>query len=101
MVLNAHLGCVNVENNYCESNKNPLVRRSRSFKIEVIERLFAAADEILVKLNVSGVNPVDRVIRSGANESLRQYFILPVTLGWDAAVHLVSDHIIKTDFFKS
>ncbi|MET4084225.1 NADPH:quinone reductase-like Zn-dependent oxidoreductase [Pedobacter sp. UYP30] len=54
-------------------------------KMEDIERPVPLADEILVKLYASGVNPVDWVIRSGTNDSLRQYFTLPMTLGWDAA----------------
>ncbi len=58
---------------------------AKFLKMEDIERPVAAADEILVKLYASGVNPVDWVIRNGANDSLRQYFTLPMTLGWDAA----------------
>ncbi|MGY3055600.1 NADPH:quinone reductase-like Zn-dependent oxidoreductase [Pedobacter sp. UYEF25] len=54
-------------------------------KMEEVERPVPAGDEILVKLYASGVNPVEWVIRSGGNESLRQYFTLPMTLGWDAA----------------
>jgi NADPH:quinone reductase-like Zn-dependent oxidoreductase len=54
-------------------------------KLEEIERPVPAADEVLVKVYASGVNPVDWVIRSGENESLRPYLTLPLTLGWDAA----------------
>lgn len=54
-------------------------------KIENIERPVPAADEIVVKLYASGVNPVDWVIRNGANDNLRPYLTLPMTLGWDAA----------------
>ena len=53
--------------------------------VEEIERPVPAADEILVKVYASGVNPVDWVIRNGANDNLRPYLTLPMTLGWDAA----------------
>ena len=54
-------------------------------KFEEVARPVPAADEILVKVYASGVNPVDWVIRNGDNESLRSYITLPLTLGWDAA----------------
>jgi NADPH:quinone reductase-like Zn-dependent oxidoreductase len=54
-------------------------------KMEEIARPVPAADEILVRIYASGVNPVDCAIRSGKNESLRSYLTLPLTLGWDAA----------------
>lgn len=54
-------------------------------KLEEVERPVPAADEILVKVYASGVNPVDWVIRSGTNEALRSFLTLPMTLGWDAA----------------
>ena len=54
-------------------------------KLEEIERPVPASDEILVKVYASGVNPVDWVIRNGANDMLRPYLTLPMTLGWDAA----------------
>lgn len=54
-------------------------------KVEDIERPVAAPDEILVKMYASGVNPVDWVIRNGANDVLRPFLKLPMTLGWDAA----------------
>ncbi len=53
--------------------------------LEEIERPVPAPDEILVKVYASGVNPVDWVIRNGANDALASLFILPMTLGWDAA----------------
>ncbi len=53
--------------------------------VEEIERPVPAPDEILVKVYASGVNPVDWVIRNGANDNLRPYLTLPMTLGWDAA----------------
>ena len=54
-------------------------------KLEEINRPVPAADEILVKIYASGVNPVDWVIRNGTNDALRPYLTLPLTLGWDAA----------------
>ena len=54
-------------------------------KLEDIERPVPAADEILVKVSASGVNPVDWVIRNGGNDFLKPLLKLPMTLGWDAA----------------
>ncbi len=54
-------------------------------KLEDVARPVPAADEILLKVYASGVNPVDWAIREGSNEMLRSYLTLPVTLGWDAA----------------
>lgn len=54
-------------------------------KIEDTERPVPAADELLIKMYASGVNPVDWVIRNGANDVLRPHLTLPITLGWDAA----------------
>ena len=54
-------------------------------KLEDIERPVPAADEILVKVYASGVNPVDWVVRSGGNDFLKPLLKLPMTLGWDAA----------------
>ncbi len=54
-------------------------------KIEEVERPVPAADEILVMVYASGVNPVDRVVREGGNDVLRPYLKLPLTLGWDAS----------------
>lgn len=53
--------------------------------LEEVERPVPAPDEILVKVYASGVNPVDWVIRNGANDNLRSFLSLPMTLGWDAA----------------
>lgn len=53
--------------------------------IEEVERPVPAPDEILVRVYASGVNPVDWVIRNGANDKLRPFLSLPMTLGWDAA----------------
>ncbi|MBL3658132.1 NADP-dependent oxidoreductase [Fulvivirga sediminis] len=54
-------------------------------KIEEVERPVPAADEILVKVYASGVNPVDRVVREGGNDVLRPYLNLPLIIGWDAS----------------
>ncbi|AKD57300.1 NADP-dependent oxidoreductase [Spirosoma radiotolerans] len=54
-------------------------------KLEDIERPVPAADEILINVYASGVNPTDWAIREGGNDVLRPYLTLPLTLGWDAA----------------
>ena len=54
-------------------------------QLEEVERPVPAADEILVKVYASGVNPVDWGIREGGNEQMRAFLTLPMTLGWDAA----------------
>jgi NADPH:quinone reductase-like Zn-dependent oxidoreductase len=54
-------------------------------KLENVERPVPSADEILVRVYASGVNPVDWGIRKGGNDFLRPFLKLPMTLGWDAA----------------
>ncbi|QHW00234.1 NADP-dependent oxidoreductase [Spirosoma endbachense] len=54
-------------------------------KVEDVARPVPAADEILVNVYASGVNPVDWAIREGANIRMRSFLTLPLTLGWDAA----------------
>lgn len=54
-------------------------------QLEDVARPVLAADEILIKVYASGVNPVDWGIREGGNGLLRPYLTLPMTLGWDAA----------------
>lgn len=54
-------------------------------QLEDVARPVPAADEILIKVYASGVNPVDCVVREGGNAALRAYLTLPMTLGWDAA----------------
>lgn len=44
-----------------------------------------AADEILLKVYASSVNPADYIIRQGGNELLRPLLKLPLGLGLDAA----------------
>jgi len=54
-------------------------------QLEEVARPVPAADEILIKVYASGVNPVDWAVREGGNDALRDYLTLPMTLGWDAA----------------
>ena len=54
-------------------------------KLEDIPSPVPAADEILVKLYASGINPTDWNIREGGNSVLKPQLKLPMTLGWDAA----------------
>jgi NADPH:quinone reductase-like Zn-dependent oxidoreductase len=54
-------------------------------QLEDVARPVPAADEILIQVHASGVNPVDWVVREGGNDALRAYLTLPLTLGWDAA----------------
>ena len=69
-------------------------------KLEEIERPVPAADEILVKLYASGVNPADWVIRNGGNDFLKPILKLPMTLGWDAAGIVEELGSDVTDFKK-
>lgn len=54
-------------------------------QLEDVARPVPAADEILLQVYASGVNPVDWAIREGGNAALRAHLTLPMTLGWDAA----------------
>lgn len=54
-------------------------------RLEDVARPVPAADEILVRVYASGVNPADWTVREGGNDVLRSYLTLPMTLGWDAA----------------
>ena len=69
-------------------------------KMQEIGRPVPEADEILVKVFASGVNPVDWVVREGGNDFLRPLLKLPMTLGWDAAgiVEEIGSNV--TDFQK-
>ena len=67
-------------------------------QVEDIARPVPAADEILIKVSASGVNPVDWVVRQGGNEFLRSYLTLPMTLGWDAAGVVTATGREVTDF---
>jgi NADPH:quinone reductase-like Zn-dependent oxidoreductase len=53
-------------------------------QLEDVARPVPAADEILIKVYASGVNPVDWVIREGSN-GFSSFITLPTTLGCDAA----------------
>ena len=53
-------------------------------KLDEIERPVPAADELLVKVYASGVNPVDWIIREGEN-GFKSFLTLPMTLGCDVA----------------
>ncbi|ACU60988.1 NADP-dependent oxidoreductase [Chitinophaga pinensis] len=69
-------------------------------QLEEVERPVAAADEILVKVYATSVNPADYIIRQGGNDLLRPYLKLPLGLGLDAAgiVEEVGSEV--TDFKK-
>jgi len=54
-------------------------------QLEEVERPVPKADEILVKVYASSVNPADYIIRQGGNELLRPFLKLPLGLGLDAA----------------
>ncbi|GAB3899049.1 NADP-dependent oxidoreductase [Spirosoma agri] len=54
-------------------------------KLVEIERPVPAADEILVKMYASSVNPADYIFREGGNELIRPFLTLPLGLGLDAA----------------
>ena len=54
-------------------------------KLVDVEKPVPAADEILVKMYASSVNPADYIVREGGNELLRPFLKLPLGLGLDAA----------------
>jgi len=54
-------------------------------QVEDVARPVPAADEILIQVYASGVNPADWAVREGGNDVLRPFLKLPMTLGWDAA----------------
>ena len=67
-------------------------------QLEDVARPVPAADEILIKVYASGVNPVDWVVRNGGNDFLKPYLTLPMTLGWDAAGVVTETGRAVTDF---
>ncbi|AYD48330.1 NADP-dependent oxidoreductase [Arachidicoccus soli] len=69
-------------------------------KLEDIERPVPTADEILVKVFASGINPVDWVVRKGGNDFLRPFLSLPMTIGWDAAGIIEETGVEVKDFKK-
>ncbi|GAB3774309.1 NADP-dependent oxidoreductase [Spirosoma horti] len=54
-------------------------------KLAEVERPIPAADEILVKVYATSVNPADYIFRKGGNELMRSFLTLPMGLGLDAA----------------
>lgn len=54
-------------------------------KLEEVERPVPAANEILVKVYASSVNPADYIVREGGNDVLRSFLKLPLGLGLDVA----------------
>jgi NADPH:quinone reductase-like Zn-dependent oxidoreductase len=69
-------------------------------KIQEIEHPVPAADEILIKVYASGVNPADWVIREGGNDFLKPILKLPLILGWDVAGIVEDAGSNVTDFNK-
>lgn len=54
-------------------------------QLEELDIPVPAADEILIKMYATSVNPADYIIRQGGNDLLRPYLKLPLGLGLDAA----------------
>ncbi|MDF7814939.1 NADP-dependent oxidoreductase [Hymenobacter sp. YC55] len=54
-------------------------------QLEEVARPVPAADEVLIRVYASGVNPADWVARQGGNDVLRPYLKLPMILGWDVS----------------
>lgn len=54
-------------------------------KWEEVERPIPKADEIMIKMYASGVNPADYIVREGGNELLKPFLKLPLGLGLDGA----------------
>src|ERR1700743_2435631 len=54
-------------------------------KLEEVALPVPQADEILVKMYASGVNPADYLVRQGGNELLKPLLKLPLGLGLDGA----------------
>lgn len=69
-------------------------------KLEEVAQPIPAADEILVKVYASSVNPADYIIREGGNEVLRSFLKLPLGLGLDVAGVVEETGADITDFKK-
>ncbi|WP_419801473.1 NADP-dependent oxidoreductase [Mucilaginibacter sp.] len=69
-------------------------------QLEDVERPVPKADEILVKVYASSVNPADYIVRQGGNEILRSYLKLPLGLGLDAAGIVEETGLEVTNFKK-
>jgi NADPH:quinone reductase-like Zn-dependent oxidoreductase len=69
-------------------------------KIEEVARPVPQADEILVKMYASGVNPADYIVRQGGNEILKPFLKLPLGLGLDGAGEIEEIGSDVTNFKK-
>ncbi|KKL43625.1 hypothetical protein LCGC14_2366950, partial [marine sediment metagenome] len=69
-------------------------------KIKEIERPVPAADEVLVKVYASGINPVDCIVREGGTDAMRPYLQLPLILGWDVSGIIEETGSLVTNFEK-
>ena len=69
-------------------------------KIEEVECPVPQADEILVKMYASGVNPADYIVRQGGNEILKPFLKLPLGLGLDGAGEIAEIGSNVTGFKK-
>lgn len=67
-------------------------------KVEDFEKPVATADEILIKMYATSVNPADYIVRQGGNAILRQYLKFPQGLGLDAAGMVEAIGADVTDF---
>ena len=63
-----------------------------------VERPTPAADEILIKMYATSVNPADYIFRQGGNDVIRAYLKLPLGLGLDAAGVVEEAGSAVTDF---
>jgi NADPH:quinone reductase-like Zn-dependent oxidoreductase len=54
-------------------------------QLDEVEIPVPAADELLISVHATSVNPADYIIRQGGNELLRPFLKLPLGLGLDAA----------------
>jgi len=50
-----------------------------------VERPTPAANEVLIRMYATSVNPADYIFRQGGNDAIRPYLKLPLGLGLDAA----------------
>lgn len=69
-------------------------------KLDEVERPVPTANEILVKMYATSVNPADYIVREGGNEILRSFLKLPLGLGLDAAGIVEDTGSEVTDFKK-
>ena len=69
-------------------------------KIVEMERPVPMANEILVKMYASGVNPADYVVREGGNAILKPFLKLPLGLGMDGAGEVEETGSDVTNFKK-